>query len=420
MEHRSKRRYLGLAILMWGGGTIYNLPFIRYILYEPLREALNLNHEDFGLTMSAYGVCAVISYFPGGWLADRFSARKLLTLAYLTTSLAGFYFATLPSFYMTVAIHAFWGVSAILIFWAVLIKACKDLAYSDEQGRFFGLLECGRGIITTVASFICLSIYSQYEGTADVLTGVRLSIISQAVVTLLAAFLTWFFFIDVPPTRTEETSLLTDIKSTVKMPMVWAAAFMVFSCYSARVLASYANPYFNNVFAISASMAGVLAIIWNYVCQFMGGPIGGFIADKIGHRPKVLCICFVVMTVFFLPFVLTPGDSAYVVFLGITTTAVFMAIFAIRGLYFAVIDDMHIPPHIIGSAIGFISFIGFCPDIFIYPLAGRILDSYPGIDGYRMLFWIAIGCGLCGSIIAGLVTLKVNQYRASLKAAGVG
>ena len=191
MQQKAANRYLGLGILAWGGGTIFNLVLFRFIAYEPLRLALNVTNTQYGLMMSVFSAAGIISYFPGGWLADRFSARKLLTVAYLSTGLAGIYFATFPSFIICLLLHAFWGISTSLIFWAAMLKACKDMAGHDEQGRFFGLLEGGRGLVTTLATFAALWVFNN---SGDPLEGLRWALIFQSLLTISAALVTWFLF----------------------------------------------------------------------------------------------------------------------------------------------------------------------------------------------------------------------------------
>jgi MFS family permease len=407
METKRTNRYLGLAILAWGGGTVYQLAYLRYIMYEPMINALGVNNTQFGLTMSAYGLLAMLTYFPGGWLADRFSPRKLLTLSYATTALMGFYFSTFPGYWACVLIHAFWGVSTTLIFWAAMMRACKDMAKNEEQGRFFGLLECGRGVFATMVSFVTVWFFNHYEAPLE---GLRWSIIFQSVITFMAAVFTWFIFND-PPAVKSKASLGSDIVTTFKTPMVWAAAGMVFFCYGAKVFGSYANPYLTDVYLMSVAVAGVLSTVWNYGCQFLGGPLGGFFADKIGHRPKVLMILFVILAATFLPLVVVPADPALLTFLLFTTTCCFLTIYALRGLYFAVVSDLYIPAAISGSAIGFMSLVGFTPDVFVYPIAGWILDSYPVVTGYRIIFGFSIAFSFLGAVLAAVVVKFVNKYR---------
>jgi sugar phosphate permease len=157
----TKKRYFMLLILCLGATAIYFLPYLRWTYYDPLKEALGLSHTQFGVLTSAYGITSMIFYFPGGWLADRFSARKLLTFAFAVTGILGFYFGTYPSYTMCIIINLIWGLLATLTFWAALIKATRDLAGNDEQGKFFGLLEGGRGLTTVIISAAVLALFAQ-------------------------------------------------------------------------------------------------------------------------------------------------------------------------------------------------------------------------------------------------------------------
>ena len=100
------RRWMIMSVLGFSGGVIFLLPYLKEIYYRPLTEAMALSNTEFGLIVSAFGLTAWVSYFPGGWVADRVSARKLISLSLLSTGLLGFYFATFPGFLASVIIHA--------------------------------------------------------------------------------------------------------------------------------------------------------------------------------------------------------------------------------------------------------------------------------------------------------------------------
>ena len=91
------RRWLVMAILCFSGGIIFMLPFLREVYYIPMQEAFGYNNTQMGVLMSVFGAVSLLTYFPGGWIADRFSPRKLMASALLATGLAGLYFATFPS-----------------------------------------------------------------------------------------------------------------------------------------------------------------------------------------------------------------------------------------------------------------------------------------------------------------------------------
>jgi hypothetical protein len=79
--------------------------------------------------------------------------------------------------------------------------------------------------------------------------------------------------------------------------------------------------------------------------------------------------------------------------------------YAIRGLYFSILNDGDIPIALSGTAIGLVSIIGYSPDIFATPLYGYLLDTYPGIKGFQFIYMI-LGVS---SIIGLITTLKFKK-----------
>ncbi|MDR1678108.1 MAG: MFS transporter, partial [Deltaproteobacteria bacterium] len=403
-----KGRYFNLFILAWGSGFIYLLPYLRYQFYDPMIKAMHLtdDHTRFGVSMSAYGIVALLSYFPGGWLADRFSPRKLLTISFTITGLVGLYFSTFPSFIMGVVVHALWGVSTTLTFWASLIRATKDMASFEEQGRFFGLLEGVRGLVSTLAAFLVAAVFASFT---DQEQGLRWSVIIMSLGVLSAAVLTWFRFKDPREIVTSE-SLTKDIIATIKLPMVWAISILVFSCYSCMVLiGGYAPSYLPDVIMVSAATTAFLAAIWNYGCQFLCGPVGGLIADKIGSRPKVALVLYIMLALSGFGLWVLPATAIFKIGIIAVIISSFAAMYAIRGVYFALVEDMQIPAAISGGAIGLASMVGFAPDAFMYTLAGWVLDTYKGEAGYKILFGLGFCLAFVGVITAIFVVRKFNK-----------
>mgnify|MGYP000677139641 CR=1 FL=1 len=74
------KKYGTLLLLATGAGIIFQLPYIRETFYVPIQNAMNLSNAQMGLLSSGYATMSLFSYFIGGIIADKFSARKLLTL----------------------------------------------------------------------------------------------------------------------------------------------------------------------------------------------------------------------------------------------------------------------------------------------------------------------------------------------------
>ena len=146
MPDRPRDKWLLLTLLCFAGAMVYTFPFLRYSYYHTMREALGVSHTQMGLMQAVNGVAATLGYIPGGWLADRYSPRKLLAISLIATGLSGFYFSTFPSYVGGLILYGFWGVSTLILFWAPFIKATRSLGSASEQGTLFGFWERGRGV----------------------------------------------------------------------------------------------------------------------------------------------------------------------------------------------------------------------------------------------------------------------------------
>ena len=56
-----------------------------------------------------------------------------------------------------------------------------------------------------------------------------------------------------------------------------------------------------------------------------------------------------------------------------------LGVYALRGHYFALLEQTRVRHAVTGAPVGLISLIGDTPDILVGPIAGRLLDNYPGV-----------------------------------------
>ena len=120
-----------------------------------------LDNLQLGTLYSTYGIVALISYLYGGTLADRFQPRILMGTALVMTSTGGFFMSTFPTFYLLQILYGFWGFSTTFLFWAAMIKATRNWGGEQSQGKAFGFLEGGRGIIAATIGAIGILIFAQ-------------------------------------------------------------------------------------------------------------------------------------------------------------------------------------------------------------------------------------------------------------------
>ncbi|MEM6731800.1 MAG: MFS transporter, partial [Myxococcota bacterium] len=237
-------RLVMMFTLILAGETIYTLPyFLRRDYATTMASALGVSQTELGTLSSLFGALALISYFPGGWLADRFQARHLMIVSLLVTAAGGFWLSTFPGYTGALAVFALWGVSTILTFWAALIKAARIWGGDDAQGRAFGILDGGRALAGALLGSAALALFSRQ---GSVVLGFRAVVVLYSAFAAVSAAFVWRFV----PLEKKGASLsasegrFSSVITVLKFPAVWLHAAVIFCAYAGYWgtynLASYA------------------------------------------------------------------------------------------------------------------------------------------------------------------------------------
>lgn len=394
---QSLRGWLIMAAVSVSGGTIFWLPFIQEVFYKPLMEALNLSNAQVGGLMSAFGTTSMLCYFPGGWLADRISSRVLMTASLLSTGVAGLYFATFPPYFACLAIHAFWGISITLLFWGAMIRVTRDWASHKDQGKAFGILESGRGLGENLSMTALLAVFA-YLGSG--LEALSTSITALSWMTIALGALTWFLIEDSTGQSRESRKEvgLREIGMVLRLPAVWLIAAVIFCSYCAFWGMIRLTSYSTDVFALSVTIAAAISVgkLW---LKPVSAVLAGFVSDRFGVARTVRSL-LIALTLCFLLFAFLPGEPGLVPVMLINVAVGAIAVSALRGIYFALLEEGAIPMVVTGTAAGVISVIAYTPDIFAPYLGGMLIDTYPGAPGYRIFFLTIATICLAGALAA--------------------
>ncbi len=401
-------KWLTMALLCLSGGLIYWLPFLSEIYYVPMQDAFGFSKTQIGILSGTFGFTSIIGYFPGGWLADRFSSRKLISVALVITSAGGFVFSTLPSFEVSVLLYGVWGLATACVFWSALIKATRNWGSKKEQGRAFGILEGGRNFVDMTSATILVFIFAWRGGGDAALSEI---ILLLALLPLFLSILVWTRMKDdiaqgedVRERRSRPNA--AEIIKVLKLPIVWLIAIIIMTAYTGLWGAIFFTPYATEVFDLGSVLGGAVGTgkLW---IAFFAAIAAGFIADKIGCA-KAVFGSFILMTSGFLVFGLVQGAPNLVPFLLINGALIAIAVYALRGIYFSLLEQGGVPLAVTGIATGIVSVIGYTPDIFMPVLGGIILDASPGADGYQNLFLVTAAFSFVGLVAAYIVYRKIQ------------
>lgn len=397
------RKALILFTLMLIGEGIFLLPFVVTRVFRPtFLQVFGIDNLELGTAFSVYGIVAMVSYFVGGPIADRFSPKKLIIVSLLITSLSGIIMGLIPSLATLTLLYGFWGFSTILLFWAAFIKATRQFGGERTQGLSYGLVDGGRGLVAAVlASSSVLLLKWLLPVAPDEATTTQLgSALSQIIfifcgVIAASAFLVWWVF---PNEQDDSVSLpkltLSGVSKVVKHRSVWLQALILLCSYVGYKCIDDFGLYARDVFGFDDVNSAHLATI-SFWIRPVAALAAGVLGDRFGHS-KMTSICFVILitgSCLISSGVLQPG-MLLIVSLVIASTS--LGIYGLRGLYYALFQESKIPLAITGSAVGFVSVIGYTPDVFMGPLMGVILDNNPGALGHQYLFGVLVLFGLVG------------------------
>ena len=79
-----------------------------------------------------------------------------------------------------------------------------------------------------------------------------------------------------------------------------------------------------------------------------------------------------------------------------------MAVFSLRAVYFALLEEAQLPLAFTGTAVGVVSVIGYSPDVFVGLVSGGLLDAYPGAEGHRYFLYFLAAAGVLGAVATAL------------------
>lgn len=411
------RQFLTMLALVMAGEAIFFLPFVIPRIFRPtVLDTFQINNLELGTAFSAYGVVAMISYFFGGPLADRFSARVLLPGALIATSLGGFFYATYPPLGLLTILYGYWGMTTILLFWAALMRATREWGGSLSQGQAFGWLDAGRGTMAAVVGSLGVILFASLlpneVNTASLeqqQEGFRQVILMMSSIVAGIGILTYFVLPTPREVTAKRTSNLTfrGVLEVAKMPTVWLQALIIVCAYVAYKGTDDLSLYGREVLMLDEVASAEIGTISMWVRPF-AALIAGFLADRFSTSRMTMVSFGLILigSLILASGVITPGT--YVLFIGTLITAG-LGIYAMRGLYYAIMQEGKVPLAFTGSAVGLVSVLGYTPDIFMGPLMGVLLDDNPGPAGHHYVFIVVGGFALLG--LAATVAFRVVNER---------
>lgn len=415
------KKLLTLVLMILALNTIYQLPYLMYYYYTPLQEAMGLvgRDADYGRLLNVYGIANVILYLPGGWIADKFSAKKLLVFSMVGTGVLGLWEATFPSYEMLMVIFVLFAITTVLTFWSSSIKCVNLLADADEQGGMFGSLEAGRSIFGLVVTTLFVGIFTAMTGAGSGGKAMTVIIATCSIMMIVVGILLAVLMPEDKNTNATNATLgqsLMAFGKAFKQPSTYLLAGMIFAASLVGASASYYAPYLEQTFGMSTSITVPFASYRGPICGLIGASLGALMATKMGRSSKPIIFAGIIMAICFADMVIMPASGAIMWPMLIIMIVASLCFSVFRALYYATLDESGVAKNMVGSVVGIASILGFLPDTFYTSLAGSWVQN-PEIDGFRLIFTCCIAASVLGLVCAIICDRRIQKYRKTLTAA---
>jgi sugar phosphate permease len=379
-------------------------------------EVFDLSNVELGSLFSVYGTVALFSYLFGGALADRFLPGKLIAISLLSTALGGLLLATYPSYLMLQVLYGYWGFTTVFLFWGAMIKGTRIWGGSKNQGQAFGFLDGGRGLVAAFMGSLGVFIYALFLD-ADVQTASILErqdafryviLFASFMVGLVGVFV--YFNLKIKPSEQNPNNKTAhsfkNIVAVLKLESVWLLMIIILCAYFGYkvtdIYSLYASEVMNYDEIEAANVGSLQLYLMPIACVLFG-----FLADK-SRSILWIIVGFVIMLIGSVLFAsgMIQSHLSALFFLSLTVLAV--GTYAIRALYFAVLQEGQVSLALTGTAVGVISLTGYTPDIFSGPLMGYYLDRFPGLLGHQYVFIYLVGFSALGLLCSIRFAKRMN------------
>lgn len=410
MESKLKK-YLSILALSASGGSIYLIPYIRYVFYDHQIAAMGITNQQLGFLSTIYAIGCMLLYIPGGIIADKTSTKKCILLSLLSTTVLTIFFAFSMNYTAALITWFLFSITTTFVFWGSLFKTLRLIANENEQGFIFGLYYMGNGIFGAIVNGIAIW---AMKFNNQMNTQFFYAVLIYAASTLFSALLV-FVFIKEDKEKSKALKVnefkFSQVGGLIKNPILWIFSFIIFAGYAVYSSTSYFTPYLTEVVGITPEESGVLSIFRTYLFYILA-PLSGIIADKvIKSTSKWFMSLFAILALLFLGVMLLPNGTS-VTIISLYTLLPGMFGLALYGIIYSIAQETRIPAVVMGTAVGISSIIGYAPDFFMSAMFGTWLDNY-GTVGYRFIFIFLMSVCIVGLLASFFIYRRVKIIHAS-------
>jgi MFS family permease len=415
----TNKKFYGFLSVVMSGQIMYSaFEAFKGTFYNLLLEVLNISNTEMGILFTLIG-SAMFFYIPAGWVNNRYSIRSILmtSLSIRFASLMAIILLK-PGFTYLAVIAGLWGLIDA-IFWPAVVNGVALMSGEKNKGMAFGLLESIRRTAEMGMNAAVIGIMALVGGSILVFQG---AIVFYTLLILPMIFCVWKFVpnntFEVKEGENKNKEAFKGLVHVFKMPTVWLAALTSLTVYWTYITLIYTVPYLQAVFGLSTTQAAFFGIVNTAAMGIFAGLVAGFVADFIFKSSIKMMLFALGLTATCLAITIAIPKSADMLMINMILLLCFsFSSFLAKGIILAPVAEAGVPEKFSGAAMSVGSFAAYASIFWAYALNGWIIDTYPPIEAYEMIFGIGATVSVVGMLFAAILLIIKKKQQPQLETA---
>lgn len=375
LEKKARNVLVTLLFLGWAIGNLDRYLMNYAIVY--IGEDLSLSNTETGMVLSAFFLGYALMQMPGGILADRFGAKRVLLAAVIVWSIFTGLTAVAVGLGFMLVVRFLFGIGEGG-FQPSASKLISTYYPEDERSKVMSIMLSSSSIMSMLVPII--------SAVLLIAIGWRAIFAIAGIIGVIIVLLYWRFVPKDPKVEETNTPIVKEILGKLlRMPVMWILVLAYFTIYAVNWgLNSWLPTYLTDVRNLDLLSIGWLQMIPG-VIMILAMLVSGYLIDKLDFKiSKIIGALSALLLAIFL--LLMFNASSITLFITYQCFVTLLMTFVVLLLPSFILKK--IPAEYAGTAMGMANTGGQLAGFLTPTLIGVMVDTFNG--SYNAAVWMLV------------------------------
>lgn len=392
LEKKVRKTLIVLLFLGWALGNLDR--FLMNYAVVHISEDLSLSATESGLILSAFFLGYALMQLPGGLLADKYGAKRVILIAVIVWSVFTGLTAIAWTLSVLLVIRFLFGIGE----GGFQPAASKIISTSfpvNERSKAMSIMLTSSGIMAMLVPIISAALL--------VTIGWRAFFVIAGFLGVVIAFLYWKYVPkdEVSKEFVKGPQVKEILRVLFKKPLMWSLVVSYFAIYAVNWgLNSWMPKYLTDVRGLDLISIGWLQMIPGAI-QIIAMLVFGYLIDKLDLRVNkyIGAVCALILAGFLFLMFNAESITLFITYQSIITLLLTYVVLLLPSFVLK-----RIPAEYAGTAMGMANTGGQLAGFVTPALIGFMVDSFDG--SYNAAMWLLVVISII--CVAAILTISSN------------